>query len=146
MIRISDGLLLGFVDRSGSYDGDPSVPVEDWIAVCINAYRFWRDTDPPKAPLQNLIAQATATQSCYWVADPSAITSPMSEAVQTGAVMLEHRLTEPGSSSVCRVHLPITAGGSFVFSAWVRIPKASAGRKSVLSFLACLPLRRGRQI
>ena len=127
VIRISDGLLLGFVDRSGSYDGDPSVPVEDWIAVCINAYRFWRDTDPPKAPLQNLIAEATATQSCYWVAGPSAITSPMSEAVQTGAVMLEHRLREPGPSSVCRVHLPIAAGGSFVFSAWVRIPEGFRG-------------------
>ena len=70
VIRISDGLLLGFVDRFGTFDGDPSLPVEDWIAVCINAYRLWREADPPRAPLQNLISEAAAAQSCQLVRRP----------------------------------------------------------------------------
>ena len=40
--RLSDGLLRGFVSRFGTYDGDPSLPVEDWVALCANAYRLWR--------------------------------------------------------------------------------------------------------
>jgi hypothetical protein len=127
VIRISDGLLLGFVDRFGTYDGDPSLPVEDWIAVCVNAYRLWREADPPRAPLQNLISEAAAAQSCQWFADPSAVTRPVEEPAQTGGVLLEHRLQGASRRSVCHVRLPIESGGSFVFSAWIRISEGFGG-------------------
>ena len=127
VIRISDGLLLGFVDRFGTYDGDPSIPVEDWIAVCVNAYRLWRDADPPRAPLQNLISEAAAAQSCQWLADPSAVTRPVEEPAQSGGVLLEHRLQAAAQRSVCHVRLPIESGGSFVFSAWIRISDGFRG-------------------
>jgi hypothetical protein len=126
---ISDGLLLGFVSRFGTYDGDPSLPVEEWVAVCANAYRLWRNADPPKAPLYNLISLAIATRSCRWFTDLSAATRVLDEPAPTGGVMFEHRLGKAETTSVYRALLPIASGGHFVFSAWIRIPEGFHGRQ-----------------
>jgi hypothetical protein len=127
--RVCPGLLRGFVSRFGTYDGDPSLPVEEWIAVCANAYRLWRDADPPKVPLNNLISHGIAMRSCRWFADPSSETRAVEEpAFGTGAT-LEHRLGTAETTSVYRAHLPISSGGHFALSAWVRIPERFSGQQ-----------------
>jgi hypothetical protein len=127
--RVSNGLMFGFVSCFGTYDGDPSLPVEEWIAVCANAYRLWRHTEPPQAPFENLIAQAMGAGSCRWFADPAVTTRALDEQGPAGGVVLEHRLGKTETISVYRAHLPITSGGNFVLSAWVLIPEGFRGRQ-----------------
>jgi hypothetical protein len=127
--RLSDGLLRGFVSRFGTYDGDPSLPVEDWVAVCANAYRLSRNADPPKAPLYNLISPEIATCSCRWSTELSSGTRVLDEPAPSGGVMFEHRLEKAEATSVYRALVPIASGGDFVFSVWVRIPEGFRGRQ-----------------
>jgi hypothetical protein len=136
---LNDGLLLGFVSRFGTYETDrtPRLPVEEWIAVCAKAYRLWREAEPPKAPLKNLIARAMAAQRCRWSADPSAATRLLDELAPTGGAMIEHRLGTTEPTSVYRVHLPVAFGGTFTFSAWIRIPEGFRGHRIVASLPGC---------
>jgi hypothetical protein len=127
--RHSDELLFGFVSHFGTYDGDPSLPIEDWVAVCANAYRLWRNTDPPKLQVENLISRAMASNSCQWFADPSGSTRTLDEPGPNGSIALEHRLGGAQVTSVYRAQLPIACGGGFVFSAWIRIPHEFRGRQ-----------------
>ena len=126
--QLSDGLLCGFVSRYGTYELDPSLPVEEWIAICANAYRRWRGADPPLAPLHNLISTALDEHTCRWLTGLAAVTRISEEAAPSGGFVLEHRLTIPGWQSVCRARLPIDGGGNFVFSAWVKVPQDFQGR------------------
>jgi hypothetical protein len=126
--RLSDGLLRGFVSRYGTYDEAPSIPVEEWVAVCANAYRLWRNAEPPVAPHCNLISEAAEARSCRWFTDLSATTRIFDKPAPTGGVIYEHRLDSAELTSVYRVVLPITSGGKFVFSAWIRIPEQFRGR------------------
>jgi hypothetical protein len=137
--RLSDGVLGGFVSRFGVYEPRrrPRLPVEEWIAVCAEAYRFWREADPPMAPLKNLISQAMAAQLCHWSAHPSAATRLLEEAAPTGGAMIEHRLGRTKPTSVYRVHLPVSVGGTFTFSAWVLIPEGFRGQRVVASLPGC---------
>lgn len=126
--QLSDGLLCGYVSRYGTYELDPSLPVEEWIAICANAYRLWRGCDPPTASLHNLIAAAMQEHTCGWLTGHSAKTAVIDEPAPVGGFVLEHRLTTPGWQSVCRARVPIERGGNFVFSAWLRIPEDFQGR------------------
>lgn len=125
----SDGLLHGFVSRFGTYEGDPSLPVEEWIAVCAGAYRLWRGAEPPKVPFDNLISRAITARSCQWFPDPPAPTRVLDEPAPAGGVILEHQLQTAETAAVYGASLPIASGGNFVFSAWVRIPEAFRGRQ-----------------
>lgn len=127
--RVAPHLLRGFVSRGGTYDGDPSLPVEEWIAVCANAYRLWRHADPPKVPIENLISHAMATHSCEWLSHPQATTRLIDEPALASGVMFEHKLATAEITAVYGVHLPITSGGNFVFSAWIRLPDGFRGRQ-----------------
>ncbi len=127
--RDSAQLLLGFVSHFGIYGDDPSLPVEEWVAVCANAYRLWRHEDPPRATFENLISRAQSARSCHWLADPSAATRRLEEPSAPGGVSFEHRVGQDEPSSVCRVQLPVPAGGNFVFSAWIRIPEEFHARQ-----------------
>jgi hypothetical protein len=126
--RIADGLMLGSVSRFGTYDGAPSLPVEEWVAVCANAYRLWHDADPPKVAVDNLISRAMTTKSGRWFADPSGATLTFDEPALNGGVTLEHQLGNAEAPSVYQMRLPIVCGGNFVFSTWVRIPQGFRGR------------------
>jgi hypothetical protein len=133
-----EGLLLRFVTHFGSYDGAPSLPVEEWIAVCVAAHRLWRGADLPRVPVDNLIAAATGANTCRWSADPSATTRRCEESSPIGGITFEHELGRADSSSVLRATLPITAGGSFVFSAWIRIAGAFQGQHIGAVFPRCI--------
>ena len=125
----SEGLLLGFVSHFGTYDGAPSLPVEEWIAVCVNAHRLWRGVDLPRVPVDNLITHATDASTCRWSADPSVTTRRCEELSPIGSFVLEHQLGRTESTSVVCATLPITGGGSFVFSAWIRIAEGFRGQQ-----------------
>lgn len=127
--RVSDRLLVGYLSRYGDYDGGPRPPIEEWISVCANAYRLWRGADPPKAPLDNLIIRAVATQSCIWFSDPSATTRVLDESAPTGGPVFEHRLGKAEATQVYGTHFPIGIGGNFAFSAWVRVPEEFRGTR-----------------
>lgn len=127
--RLGDGLLRGFVSRFGTYDGAPSLPVEDWVAVCANAYRLTRNAEPPKAALYNLISPEIATCPVRWSSELSSGTRVLDEPAPRGGVMFEHRLEEAEATSVYRVLVPIASGGDFVFSVWVRVPEGFRGRQ-----------------
>jgi hypothetical protein len=135
VVRLSPHLLSGFISRIGTYEGDPSLPVEEWISVCANAYRLWRGADPPKVPVDNLISRATVTRSCRWFAHPSAANRALNERTGASGIMLEHGLGTAETTPVYGAHLPITQGGNFVFSAWIRIPEPFRGRQ--LAALLC---------
>jgi hypothetical protein len=135
--RLADGLLQGFVSRYGTYDGPPSLPVEEWVELCANAYRLWRNAEPPTAALNNLIALTIAAGSCQWLTDLSATTQVLDEPAPSAGVVFEHRLQRAQPVSVCRARLPIEAGGEFVFSAWVRIPENFRGRVIAAQLLGC---------
>jgi hypothetical protein len=126
--QISDGLLCGFVSRYGTYELDPSLPVEEWIAICANAYHRWRGAEPRSAPLHNLISTALDQQTCRWLTGLAAVTRVSEEPAPAGGFVLGHRLTIPGWQSVCRARLPIDGGGNFVFSAWLQVPEDFKGR------------------
>jgi hypothetical protein len=132
---LADGLLLGFVSRFGIYEPErtPRIPVEEWVAICVKAYRHWRNADPPKAPLKNLIARAMAERRCRWAADPSVANRLLEEPAPSGNSMFEHRLGKTESTSVCRAHLPVSPGGTFSFSAWILIPEGFRGRRIAVS-------------
>jgi hypothetical protein len=127
--RVSDGLLQGFVSHFGTYDGDPSLPVADWIAVTANAYRFCHHSDPPGGPLENLIWSAAATKSCQWLTDHAALTRRTAEAGPAGDGAMEHTLLTGGANQVYSASLPVDHGGNFVFSAWIRIPETFRGKQ-----------------
>jgi hypothetical protein len=127
--RTADGLLSGFVRRFGTYEGDPSLPVEHWVAVCANAHRLWRGTDPPKILFDNLISQAIVDDPRQTFAYSPAAMRVLGERAPNGGVVLEHKVESAEATSLCRLHLPITSGGSFVFSAWIRIPQGFRGRQ-----------------
>jgi hypothetical protein len=127
--RVARHLLRGYISRVGTYDGDPSLPVEEWVAVCANAYRLWRGAEPPRAAIENLISRAMATHSCEWLAHPQATTRLIDEPALASDVVFEHKLATAEITSVYGVHLPITSGGNFVFSAWIRIPDGFRGRQ-----------------
>jgi hypothetical protein len=127
--RVSDKLLVGYLSRYGDYDGGPRIPIEEWISVCANAYRLWRGADPPKAPLDNLISRAVAARSCLWFSDPSAITRVLDEPAPAGGPVFEHRLEKAEATQAYATHFPISIGGNFAFSAWVRIPEGFRGSR-----------------
>lgn len=124
--RAGDGVLRGFVGRFGTYDGDPSLPIADWVAVCANAYRLRYGEEPSRATLDNLIVQAMAAQ---WVDGPHATTRPLDACGPAGGPVLEHRLGTNGQAPLYHAHLPLPAGGPFVFSLWIRIPETFRGRR-----------------
>jgi len=119
--RNSPGLLLGYVSRYGTYHGDPSLPVEEWVSVCANAYRLWRHEDAPRVQCENLLSSADSVQSCLWAGDPS------TESRRYGH-RYEHRLGSEEPTVVCRAQLPIARGSRLTFSIWVRIPQGSSLR------------------
>jgi len=127
--RLSDGLLRGFVSRFGTYDGDPSLPVEEWVAVCANAYRLSRNAEPPEAPLVNLISPEIATCSLRWSPEFCPGTRLLDEPAPSGGLMFEHRLETAEATTVYGALVPIASGGDFVFSVWVRIPEEFRGRQ-----------------
>ena len=127
--HLSDGLLRGFVSRFGTYDGDPSLPIEEWVAVCANAYRISRNAELPEAPLHNLISPEIATCSLRWSPELCSGTRLLDEHAPSGGVMFEHRLETAEATSVYRALVPIATGGDFVFSVWVRIPEGFRGRQ-----------------
>ena len=122
--RDFEGLLLGYVSRYGTYDGPPSLPVEEWVAMCANAYRLWRAEDAPRMACDNLIAQAHASHSCLWSGDPAAETCSRADPSVAGGVHYQHRLAGDGATVVLRAQLPIARSGRFTFSTWVRIPES----------------------
>ena len=127
--RLADGLLRGFVSRYGTYDGDPSLPVEEWVAICTNAYRLSRNAEPPEAPLHNLISPEIATCSLRWSPELCSGTRLLDEHAPSRGAMFEHRLETAEATSVYRALVPIASGGDFVFSVWVRIPEGFRGRQ-----------------
>jgi hypothetical protein len=127
--RLADGLLRGFVSRYGTYDGDPSLPVEEWVAICTNAYRLSRNAEPPEAPLHNLISPEIATCYLRWSPELCSGTRLLDEHAPSRGAMFEHRLETAEATSVYRALVPIASGGDFVFSVWVRIPEGFRGRQ-----------------
>jgi hypothetical protein len=123
--RASDELMLGFLSRYGDYEGGPRLPVVEWVTVCAKAYRMWRNTEPPKAIVENLLVRS----ACQWFADSSVTNRPVDEQGPTDRSVIEHRLGQPSSVAIYGALLPISAGGSFVFSAWVRIAEGFRGRQ-----------------
>jgi len=135
--RDSAGLLLGYVSRYGTYDGAPSLPVEEWVAMCANAYRLWRNEDAPRVWCDNLISDATASQSCLWVGDPSAETRSCAEPSLACGVRYQHRLGREDPTVAFRAQLRIARGGKLTFSMWVRIPEGSELRMISLRLDGC---------
>ena len=133
--RLRAGLLVGFVSRYGIYEPDrtPRVPVEDWITVCANAFRLWRNTDPPKARLRNLITQEMVAQHHRGPANSSAAIRVLDERAPTGGAVIEHRLGKAELSPVGRLDVPVATGGTFSFSAWIRVPDGFHGRRIIAS-------------
>jgi hypothetical protein len=123
--RDSEVLLLGYVSHYGTYDGAPSLPVEEWVAMCANAYRLWRNEDAPRVRCDNLISDATASGSCLWVGDPLAETRSRAEPSLAGGVRYQHRLGCENPTVVFRAQLLIAYGGRLTFSTWLRIPEGS---------------------
>jgi hypothetical protein len=102
--------------------------VEEWVRVCANAYRLWRDADPPKAPLQNLLSRAVSAQTCTWFGDATAQSCVLDESAPSGGNLVEHRIGTAETAAVYGVMLPIASGGNYAFSTWVRIPEGFRGR------------------
>jgi hypothetical protein len=127
--RLSDGLLRGFVSRFGTYDEGPSLPVDEWVAVCANAYRLSRNAEPPEAPLCNLISPEIATCSLRWSPEFCSGTRLLDEPAPRGGLVFEHRLETAEPTSVYGALVPIATGGDFVFSVWVRICEGFRGRQ-----------------
>ncbi len=123
--RESAELMLGYVSRYGTYDGAPSLPVEEWVALCADAYRLWRGEDVPQVPCGNLIAAAERSHACLWGGDPAAETRACLDASAACGVRYQHRLGSAARTVVFRAQLPIARGGTLTFSTWVRIPEPS---------------------
>jgi hypothetical protein len=128
--RDSPALLRGFVSRFGTYDdAGPSLPVAEWVAMCLNAYRLWRNEEPPQATLDNLIVRAQASRSCEWRGDRGAMTRLIGAASAPRGILFEHRVESPDLTPVCCAHLPIASGGDFVLSVWVNLPPGFSARQ-----------------
>ena len=138
--RLRAGLLGGFVSRFGIYDPDvtPRVPIEDWITTCANAYRLWRNTDPPTARLENLISQEILIQRHRAPTHSLAATRVFDEQAPAGGAVIEHRLGKAELSAVCRLDVPVATGGTFSFSAWIRVPEGYQGRRIIATLPGCL--------
>ena len=102
------------------------------MTVCAHAYRLLGREEPPKKPLDNLLAEADATGSCQWLVAPPAATRAVAEPAIAGGVIYEHRVGTDEPAVVCRAALRISGGGNFVFSAWVRIPEGCDARQIAL--------------
>ena len=136
--RDSPTLLRGFVSRFGTYDeAGPSLPVAEWVALCVNAYHQWRNEEPPRTTLDNLIGRAHATRTCEWRGDRGAITRLIERASLPSELLFEHRVKSPELTSVCSAHLPIPSGGNFVFSVWVNLPPGFSARQVSLLVPGC---------
>jgi hypothetical protein len=134
--RDSPALLRGFVSRFGTYDdAGPSLPVAEWVAMCLNAYRLWRNEEPPRTTVVNLIARAHATRSCEWRGDRGAITRLLAAASRE--LLFEHRVESAELTSVCSAHLPIPSGDNFVLSVWVNLPPGFSARQVSLLVPGC---------
>jgi hypothetical protein len=127
--QFSDELILGYLSRYGDYEGGPRLPVVEWIGVCAKAYRLWRNAEPPKAALDNLLTRPAATGSCQWFADKSVTNRRIEEQGPTDRTVFEHRLGQTSPAVAYGALLPINAGGSYVFSAWVRVAEGFRGRQ-----------------
>jgi len=127
--RDSSELLLGYVSHYGTYDGAPSLPVEEWVAMCANAYRLWRNEDAPRVQYENLFSSADAVQSCLWAGDPSAESRSCTESSVECGRRYEHRLRRDEPTVVFRAQLPISGGSRLTFSTWVRIRQGSPLRE-----------------
>jgi hypothetical protein len=121
--RESAALLRGYVSRFGTYEDDPSLPVEEWVRVCAAAFRLWRNQPPPLAPLENLLGHAVAADRCAWSAPARGITRRLTEPALPGGELFEHCPAAGEPASVWQARLPLDYGGKLVFSAWVRLPE-----------------------
>jgi hypothetical protein len=137
--RVRKGLLVGFVSRFGIYEPDrtPRIPVEDWIVVCAKAYQLWRRTEPPKLRLQNLLSKEMVTQRHRAPAISAATLHVLDEPAPTGGAVIEHRLGKAELSPVCRLVVSVESGGTFSFSAWIRIPEGFHGRRIIATLPGC---------
>jgi hypothetical protein len=127
--RASDELILGFLSRYGDYEGGLRLPVVEWITVCARAYRMWRQADPPLSLVDNLLARAVAQGTCRHFADQSVSSRPIDAQGPTDRTVVEHRLGQTDSAPIYGALLPISAGGAFVFSAWIRIVEGYRGKR-----------------
>jgi len=137
--RVRKGLLVGFVSRFGIYEHDrtPRLPIEDWIIVCAKAYQLWRKTEPPQMRLENLIPRDLANQPYRAPPVSAATVRVLDEQAPTGGAVLEHRLGKTELSSICRLIVPVESGGTFSFSAWIRIPEGFHGRRIIATLSGC---------
>jgi hypothetical protein len=136
--RDSPKLLRGFVSRFGTYDdAGPSLPVAEWVALCLNAYRLWRNEEPPRTTLDNLISRAHASRSCEWSGDRRAVTRLIAEPASARGLSFEHRVGSAELTAVCCAQLAIPAGGNFVLSVWVNLPPGFSARQVSLLFPGC---------
>lgn len=136
--RDSRALLRGFVSRFGTYDdAGPSLPVAEWVAMCANAYRLWRNEEPPLATPANLIARAHASHNCEWRGDRGAMTRLIAASSSPRELLFEHRVESQELLSVCSAHLLMPSGGNFVFSVWVKLPTGFDARQVSLLFPGC---------
>ena len=121
--RDSPTLLRGYVSRFGTYDDDPSLPVEEWVSVCASAYQLWRNQTPPVAPVENLLANAVAADRCVWTAPVRGVTRRMAEPALPGGEVFEHRPGRGAPEAVWQAWLPLDSGGKLVLSTWLRLPE-----------------------
>lgn len=137
--RVRKGLLVGFVSRFGIYEPDrtPRIPVEDWIVVCAKAYQLWRRTEPPKIRLDNLIPREMVKDRHRAPPVSAAAMRVLDEVAPTGGAVMEHRLGKAELLPICRLVVPVESGGTFSFSAWVRIPEGFRGRRIIATLPGC---------
>ncbi len=150
----SDGLLLGYVSHVGVYEPErvPCLPVDEWISVCVKAYRLWRKAEPAMAPLKDLISRNVAAQRCRWSAPPTAASRLLDGPAPGGGAMIEHQLKKSGPTVVYQIHVPVGLSGTYAFSVWILVPEGFRGRRivasiaeaSIISRWNADPKRRGR--
>jgi hypothetical protein len=114
--RDSEHLLTASISRFGAYDEAPSLPIDEWVQVCGQAYRLWRNEEPPRAPLENLLAPGVE-----WRADPGAATQVAEQPAPAPGLVFAHELRTTEVTPVCSTYLPVTRGGVYALSAWVRL-------------------------
>jgi hypothetical protein len=112
--RQSEHLLTGAVSRFGTYDDAPSLPIDEWVRLCGQAFRLWRSEEPPQAPVDNLLVPGLE-----WRADPGAATQLAQRAAPAPGLVFAHTLQTDDLTPVCSTYLPLSRGGPFALSAWV---------------------------
>jgi hypothetical protein len=117
--RDSEHLLTGSLSRFGLYDDGPSLPIDEWVRLCGQAYRLWKNEEPPQASLENLL-----TPGLEWRADPGAATQVVQQPSPAPGLVFEHEFLTTEATPVCSCYLPVTRGGPFALSAWVRLTPA----------------------